>query len=290
MSYAGVPSAAILRVKAQIAAAIVAAGALVSEPAYAVSVITEDWITRPDAATHVLVIKPDQATGAVMLLPGGHGNIDLDVQSHISWGEDDFLLRTRMDYANAGLLAIVPDVANDHKPPTSLTGFRTSPMQANDLHALVDHLRSMTLKVWMVAFDSGATSALNVAARGKADSLAGLVLISPILEEPEPTSSMLIDGAKLALASLPVLLITHESDSCSRPAVDRIKNAAAALKAPSFHSITIKGGIEQYSVSNPFDYPKNSCSIEAHHSLAGREAVVSRNVIDWLNQQSAAAK
>jgi pimeloyl-ACP methyl ester carboxylesterase len=290
MSYVDLFRAKLRRVKTLIVPTIVAAGALVGGPAYAASVITEDWITGLDAATRVLVIKPDQATGAVMLLPGGYGNIDFDVQAHISWSEDDFLLRTRMDYANAGLLAIVPDVANDHKPPTSLTGFRTSPMQANDLHALVDHLRSMTPRVWMVAYDSGATSALNAAARGKADSLAGLVLISPILEEPEPASSMLIDGAKLALASLPVLLITHESDSCSRPAVDRIKNAAAALKAPSFHSITIKGGIEQYSVSNPFDYPKNRCSIETHHSLAGREAVVSRNVIDWLNQQSAAAK
>ena len=111
-----------------------------------------------------------------------------------------------------------------------------------------------------------------------------------MLEEPEPTSSALIDGAKLALASMPVLLISHESDSCSRPAVDRIKNAAAALKAPNFQSITIRGGSEQYAVSDPFEYPENSCNTQAHHALAGREAVVSRNVIDWIDRQSAAAK
>jgi len=101
---------------------------------------------------------------------------------------------------------------------------------------------------------------------------------------------MLIDGAKLALASMPVLLISHESDSCSRPAVDRIKNAAAALKAPNFQSITIKGGSEQYAVSDPFEYSEDSCNTQAHHALAGREAVVSRNVIDWIDRQSAAAK
>jgi pimeloyl-ACP methyl ester carboxylesterase len=225
-----------------------------------------------------------------MLLPGGHGNINLDPQARLGWGEDDFLLRTRMRYPNGGLLAIVPDVAADHKPPVSLAGFRTSPMQADDLHALADRLLGMTPKVWMVAYDSGATSALNAAARGKTDTIAGLVLISPMLEEPEPASSMLIDGVKLALANLPVLLISHESDSCSRPAVDRIKNAAAALKAPNFQSITVRGGSEQFAVSDPFEYPEDSCNTQAHHALAGREAVVSRNVIDWIDRQNAAAK
>jgi hypothetical protein len=272
------------------AAAIAAAGAFGGGPAHAASVASENWVTRPDVLNRVLVLKPDQPTGAVMLLPGGHGNINLDAQARIGWGEDDFLLRTRMRYANGGLLAIVPDVAADHKPPASLAGFRTSPMQADDLHALADHLRGMAPKVWVVAYDSGVTSALNAAARGKADTIAGLVLISPVLEEPEPTGSMLIDGAKLALASMPVLLISHESDSCSRPAVDRIKNAAAALKAPNFQSITIKGGSEQYAVSDPFEYSEDSCNTQAHHALAGREAVVSRNVIDWIDRQSAAAK
>jgi hypothetical protein len=273
-----------------VAATIVAAGAFGGGPAHAASVASENWGTRPDVLNRVLVMKPDRPTGAVMLLPGGHGNINLDAQAHIGWGEDDFLLRTRVRYANSGLLAIVPDVAVDHKPPVSLAGFRTSPMQADDLRALADHLRGMAPKVWMVAYDSGATSALNAAARGKADTIAGLVLISPMLEEPEPTSSALIDGVKLALASMPVLLISHESDSCSRPAVDRIKNAAAALKAPNFQSITIRGGSEQYAVSDPFEYPENSCNMQAHHALAGREAVVSRNVIDWIDRQSAAAK
>jgi hypothetical protein len=292
-SRADLPRANLSRTKTLVAvaaAAVVAAGGFGSGPAHAASVTSENWVTRPDVLNRVLVMKPDQPTGAVMLLPGGHGNINLDAQARLGWGEDDFLLRTRMRYANSGLLAIVPDVAADHKPPVSLTGFRASPMQADDLHALANLLRGMTPKVWMVAYDSGATSALNAAARGKVDMIAGLVLISPMLEEPEPASSMLIDGAKLALANLPVLLVSHESDSCSQPAVDRIKKAAAALKAPNFQSITISGGSEQYAVSDPFEYPEDSCNMQAHHALVGREAVVSRSVIDWIDRQSATAK
>jgi pimeloyl-ACP methyl ester carboxylesterase len=264
--------------------------ATIGKPAVAASVTSENWETRPGITNRVLLMKPDQVIGAAILLPGGHGNINLDSQAHIGWGEDDFLVRTRMRYANSGLLTIVPDVAADHKPPVSLTGFRTSPAQADDLAALAAHLRNTTPPVWLIAYDSGATSALNAVARGKTDAIAGLVLVSPILEEPEPASSTLIDGAKLALGRVPVLLISHERDLCSQPAVKRLINAAAALKAPNFQSITIRGGSEQYAVSDPFEYPENSCNMQAPHALAGRDAVVSRAVTDWISRQTAAAK
>ena len=291
MSRANLFRANLSRAKILVAtAAVVAAGVFGGGPARAASVTSENWGTRPDVLNRVLVMKPDQPAGAVMLLPGGHGNINLDAQSHIGWGEDDFLVRTRMRYANDGLLTIVPDVAADHKPPVSLTGFRTSPMQADDLHALADHLHGMAPKVWLVAYDSGATSALNAAARGKTDTIAGLVLISPVLEESEPAFSALIDGAKLALANMPVLVIGHQFDPCSFPVLDRIRNAAAALKAPNFQAIVIRDGSEQYAVSDPFEYPENSCNTQAHHVLAGREAVVTRDIIDWIERQSAAAK
>ena len=163
-------------------------------------------------------------------------------------------------------------------------------MQADDLRALADHLRGMTPKVWIVAYDTGATSALNAAARGKADTIAGLALISPILEEPEPTSSAAYRRRQACAGKYARSPDQPRVDSCSRPAVDRIENAAAALKAPNFQSITIRGGSEQYSVSDPFEYPENSCNMQAHHALAGREAAVSRIVIDWIDQQNAAAK
>jgi len=289
MSRADLPRVDLCRVLAA-AIAVFAAGVFGGGPAHAASVTSENWGTRPDVFNRVLVMKPDQPVSAVMLLPGGHGNINLDAQGHIGWGEDDFLLRTRMRYANGGLLTIVPDVAADHKPPVSLAGFRTSAMQADDLHALAARLRGMAPKVWLVAYDSGATSALNAVARGKTDTIAGLVLISPVLEEPEPVFSALIDGAKRALSSMPVLVIGHQFDPCSFPVLDRIRNAAAALKVPNFQAIVIRDGSEQYAVSDPFEYPEHSCNTQAHHALAGREAVVTRDVIDWIERQSAAAK
>jgi hypothetical protein len=270
------------------AAAIFLAAAFDCCAVNAGSVTSENWTTRPDTVDRVLLMKPDQPSGAVILLPGGHGNMNLDAQAHLGWGEDDFLVRTRMSYANGGLIAIVPDVPTDHKPPASLAGFRTSQMQADDLHALADHLRGMAPKVWMVAYDTGTTSALNAVARGKTDLIDGLVLISPVLQHPDPSSTLLIDGAKLAVSRMPVLVIGHLFDPCSLPVVDRIKNAAAVLRAPNFQAILIRDGSEQYSVFDPFEYPKNDCNTQAHHALAGREAVVSRDVLGWIDRQSAA--
>ena len=179
-------------------------------------------------------MKANQPTEAIMLLPGGHGNINLDSQGHIGWGDDDFVIRARSYFVDHGITAVIPDVPTDRKPPASLAGFRTSEQNADDLRALAAQMHGMAPKVWMVAYDTGATSALNAIARGKADLIAGLVLISPTLEYPDPDSTLLIDGVKRALERMPVLVIGHQFDPCSFPVLDRIRNAAAVAAGAAF--------------------------------------------------------
>jgi hypothetical protein len=260
--------------------------AFAGAPAGAASVMADNWATRPDTAVRVLLMKANQPADAVMLLPGGHGNINLDSQGHIGWGEEDFVIRSRWHYFDRGIAAIVPDVAADHKPPVSLDGFRTSPQQADDLFALSEHLRGMAPKVWVVAYDTGATSALNAVARGRADAIAGLVLVSPVLEEPEPNSTLLIDGLKLALRRMPVLVIAHQSDPCSAPDVERIKQTAAAAKAVKFQSITVSGGSAQL-LHDPFGYAEGSCNTQISHRLAGLDEAVTDKIIDWIHHEGA---
>lgn len=271
------------------AAAILLAGMLDCGPLNAASVIADNWVTRPGTTVRVLLMKANQPTDAVMLLPGGHGNINLDSRGHIGWGEDDFVIRTRWHYFDHGIAAIIPDVALDHKPPVSLAGFRTSEQHADDLRALSEQLHGMAPKVWIIAYDTGATSALNAIARGKVDSIAGLVLISPILEAPDPDSTLLIDGAKRALGRMPVLVIGHQFDTCSFPVLDRIRNAAAVLRAPHFQAIVLKGGQTQFMLHDAFAYAEGSCNTQPRHALAGLEEVVTGKIIDWLSHEGAIA-
>jgi pimeloyl-ACP methyl ester carboxylesterase len=271
------------------AAAILSAGLFDNGPLNAASVIADNWVTRPNTVVRVLLMKANQPADAVMLLPGGHGNINLDSQGHIGWGEDDFVIRTRWHYFDHGIAAIIPDVALDHKPPASLAGFRTSEQHAEDLRALSEQLHGMAPKVWIVAYDTGATSALNAIARGKVDSIAGLVLISPVLEPPDPDSTLLIDGAKRALGRMPVLVIGHQFDPCSFPVLDRIRNAAAVLRAPHFQAIVLKGGQTQFLLHDAFAYAEGSCNTQPNHALAGLEEVVTSKIIDWLSHEGAIA-
>jgi hypothetical protein len=271
------------------AAAILLAGMVGCGPLNATSVTADNWVTRPNTAVRVLLMKANQPTDAVMLLPGGHGNINLDSQGHVGWGEDDFVIRTRWHYFDRGIATIIPDVALDHKPPVSLAGFRTSELHADDLHAMAEQLHGMAPKVWIIAYDTGATSALNAVARGKVDSIAGLVLISPILEPPDENSTLLIDGAKRALSRMPVLVVGHQFDSCSLPVVDRIKNAAAVLRAPHFQSLVVRGGQTQFLLHDAFAYPEGSCNTQPAHALAGLEEAVTGKIIDWLAHEGAIA-
>ena len=64
------------------AAAILLAGMFDGGPLHAASVTADNWVTRPNTAVRVLLMKANQPADAVMLLPGGHGNINLDSQGH----------------------------------------------------------------------------------------------------------------------------------------------------------------------------------------------------------------
>ena len=269
------------------AAAIVLAALLAQQTADAAAVVTDNWATRPGTTVRVLLMKANRPTDAAVLLPGGHGNLNLDSQGHIGWGEDDFAVRTRWHYFDQGIAAIIPDVAADHKPPVSLKGFRTSEPDADDLHALAEHLHSMAPKVWIIAYDTGATSALNAAARGKADLVDGLILVSPMLEEPSPDSALLLDGAKRAISRIPVLVIAHQADACSAPDVKRIKDAAAAVKAVNFQAIAVTGGRAEFMLRDPFAYPEGSCNAKPAHALAGLEDAVAGKIIEWIHHEGA---
>jgi len=258
---------------------MLAVAAPAAEATTSVRVASAYWATREGISARVLSLIPARPRAGVMLLPGGHGNINLSSQAQIGWGHDDFVVRTRAVYAQADFFTIVPDVAIDRKPPADLGDYRRSPLQAHDLLAISGRLQRAVKKLFLVAYDRGATSALNAVARGRTDSISGLVLISPILE---PAGSVLDDGAKLAFAKLPVLLISHASDECSAGAASHLKEIAAAAAAQNFQAVSVTGGSDRYQLQDPLAYYQDSCNKKAPHAMAGLEGQVSNIVMQWL--------
>jgi hypothetical protein len=239
------------------------------------------WPTRSGISTRVLGMLPKEDRGGVILLPGGHGNINLNSQAHIGWGLDDFVVRTRIRYAMAGFVTVIPDVPIDRKPPADLGDYRRSDVQAGDLAAIVGRLRRTSGQVFIIAYDRGVTSALNAAGRGKMDA-DGLVLISPILEPGETT--ILDDGARSAFAARSVLLIGHSSDECSAEAMNHLKAIAAGQATPNFKAILVRGGPKQYQLQDPLAYHHDGCNKKAPHALAGLDEDVSPIIVRWLDR------
>jgi len=249
-----------------------------------VTIVSEYWATRQGTSSRVLMMRPRKPRGGVMLLPGGHGNINLDVQAQIGWGQDDFLIRTRAKYPQAEFAAVVPDIAVDRKPPAKLGDYRRSEAQAADLGSIADHLRGLVQTVFVVAYDQGATSALNAIARGKLGMISGLVLISPIMESGEPSATVLQNGARHAFAGIPVLMISHVEDACSVGAAKDLNKIANTVKARNFQAVSVTGGKNKYQLWDPLAYYHDPCNKEASHAMAGLEEDVSTIIVDWLEK------
>jgi NAD(P)H-dependent FMN reductase len=117
------------------------------------------------------------------------------------------------------------------------------------------------------------------------DFLAGLVLISPVLDEAESPASSLADGAKFALGNMPVLLISHSADTCSATATKQLQDIAGGLKAKNFQAISVSAGSDRYQLKDPLAYPGDACNKKAQHVLAGLEERVSAAIVEWLAKQ-----
>lgn len=249
----------------------------------AVRVESTYWATRSGVSARVLLMTPPNPIGAVFLVPGGHGNINLDVQAHIGWGEDDFVIRTRSYYVRAGFIVVIPDVAIDVKPPASLASYRTSNAQAQDFKALIEHLKTLTRDVWMIAYDRGAISAFNAIGKVPGLPVSGLVLISPRFDAPSSGADAFSASARRVLAEMPVLLVSHPHDECSNDTVAQLETIAAQkAQATAFKAITVSGDEADTRQHDPWEYANDPCNQKADHTLAGEDASVSKTVIEWL--------
>ena len=71
---------------------------------------------RPGATLRILVDKPANPTGSVLLFAGNDGVLDLDERGNIGTNlKTNHLVRTRASYVAAGYATFTPDVAGDLK-------------------------------------------------------------------------------------------------------------------------------------------------------------------------------
>jgi dienelactone hydrolase len=170
-----------------------------------------------------VLLKPANPKGAVILLAGGDGRLDITSAGEITKLRFNQLVRTRALYERAGYVTLVPDIAPGFKVGASgvVQQYRASRAFAQDIGAMVKYLRGIVPKpIVAVGTSRGSLSVANAVAKlkGEGDQRPdAAVLTSAFLrvgaQVPGLTVFKIANGNPRAL-DVPTMLVWHVADAC----------------------------------------------------------------------------
>ncbi len=231
-----------------------------------------DVPTRPGVTQRMIILAPPEPKAAVVLLPGGHGGLQVFPNGSMKWGEGNFLVRTRQLFADQGLMVAVVDAPSDRQSSPYLQGFRQTSEHVADLKAVIAWLRdNAKTPVWLVGTSRGTQSAAYVATElsGSAGP-DGIVLTSTILTDNKSRS---VPDMPLGKIRVPVLVVHHEQDGCSLCPFSEVPALMAKLaNAPRSQLLSFKGG----------ENKGDPCEAFAYHGFNGLELEVVRQIAVWI--------
>jgi alpha/beta superfamily hydrolase len=234
-----------------------------------------DIPTRPGVTQRFIHIAPPNARAAVILMAGGHGGLQITSDGGITWGKGNFLVRTRQQFADAGLAVAVVDAPSDRQSPPFLNGLRQTPEHTADIAAVIAWLKQQApapMPVWLAGTSRGTQSAGYIAtelspAKGGPD---GLILTATILTD---SGGRAVPKMPLETLGIPVLVVHHELDACRLCRFSDMPPLMEKLaRTPKAELITITGG---QSIGDP-------CEAMAYHGFNGREADVVSKISSWV--------
>lgn len=235
---------------------------------------------RDGQRLRVLVSEPAAPIGSIILLAGGHGNISITEDGRIGWGAGNQLVRTRAQYAKAGFVTAVPDIAPDLKEGRGVKqGYRWSEAHARDLGALVKHLRTIASPVYVVGTSRAALSVANAAVRLSGEERPDAIVITSGMlmhaVDGQPSVERNIGG--LHRIRQPTLIIYHEDDACPYTLPASAEMAKKLLTtAEKVDIILVKGG----EVGSG-----DACEAQSPHGFVGQDQRIVEAVTSWLKAQ-----
>jgi hypothetical protein len=225
--------------------------------------------TRAGVTIAFAVQQPASPRGAVVLFTGSDGLLRLS-RTHIGAAADNFVIRTRQHWADAGFLVAALDAPSDHASGLG-NGYRTSEAGASDVAAVLAWLRARTSgPVWLVGTSRGTISAANATARLGKHGPDGLVLTSSITSGSNAT---LYDVA-LADVRVPTLLVHHRMDACPASPFDGA--------APLAHALTgvPRQKLEPFDGGGPVD--AQACGPISYHGYIGLDEAVLAAILKFV--------
>jgi len=231
-----------------------------------VSTKVEDVPLADGAVQRVLVLRPETASGAIVMLPGGAGEIGISSAGNIMHG-DNFTVRTKSLWAERGYVVLIPDAIEHH----SLRGLRHTPFYAGVVAQLVALAhRETNGPVFLVGTSQGSIAAMNGAAHAE-QMINGVVLTESVsrLGGSEET----VFDAEPGAVKVPALVVANQKDECPVSPPEDAERIASAMKAsPSVRVLHVDGG----------EAGEKDCGSLSPHGYYGMEAEVVSAIADWM--------
>jgi len=231
-----------------------------------------DVPTRPGVMQRMLVLSPPQPKAAVMLFPGGNGGLRISADGAIHGLKGNFLVRTRQQFVQQGLLLALIDAPSDRQGGGFLDGFRQTSEHVADVKAAIARLRELApVPVWLIGTSRGTQSVGYVATELSGnDAPDGIVLTSTILTDKHGRAVPLMPLGKVRI---PVLVVHHESDGCALCAFNQVPWLMDKLtNSPRKRLIAVSGGRNE----------GDPCEAFAYHGYNGIEDDVVQQIAAWI--------
>ncbi len=247
----------------------VAAGMLLIVPASRATAETfvTDLPLEDGGSQRVLYAAPANPRGALVMLPGGNGMVEIGNDGSIRRMGQNFLLRTLPLWQAQGFAVAVITPPNG----MSLFGHRHTPAYAATIGQAVDFVRSRAnVPVWLVGTSQGSTAAVGGGARlgGK---VAGIVVASSVTGRS--SSGETLFDSEPGLVAVPALIVANTGDACpASPPGDAPKIAAALAHAPRKEVV--------YMQSTAIE--GQPCEGMSPHGYFGIEAATVERIAEWI--------
>lgn len=237
------------------------------------------------AQFYALMNSAANPVGSVVLLAGGNGRIDIQANGTFLYEKFNQVVRTRKNYPPQGLITVLPDIAADFKVGQSnvVSGYRATFEHAQDIGAVVTHLRNVTGKpVLVMGTSRGSIGVSNV--------------VSKMLGLPRPDGAVITSGfLSPAIAGLNVRNVVFDNPNLlaiPMIAVVNIHDACPYTKPSElipFATWYAGNGRKLGTASlNPnITVDVDPCGARTPHGFWGWDAIFVLNLSTWMKQMIA---
>jgi hypothetical protein len=219
----------------------------------------------------------------LLLLPGGHGFVDLDAQACARKLKGNSLLRSLPLFHTAGFGTALVDAPTGFHGEDGLGGYRIDARHALDLGRVVADVRARTGgAVWVLGTSRGAISAVNAASRLSGEGAPdGVVLSSSVVSGQvgarKPWVAHSVFDLPLEDIRQPILVLGHAADTCIRSPASLMERIAARTQGAREQVVTITGGPGGAALSSV-----DACEGRSPHGFIEQEAEVASGIARFV--------